>query len=91
MLLLQVLVLCFAVFLGSWTPSSFNIGYSSGSVAMDGMSLFNNPRLLQPGIKMGPSIQDAKVDQYSTPASKYVCDLFLLNSVHAVDWRREEG
>ncbi|XP_052709578.1 cyclic AMP-responsive element-binding protein 3-like protein 1 isoform X1 [Crassostrea angulata] len=67
---LMVLVLCFAVFLGSWTPSSFNIGYSSGSVAMDGMSLFNNPRLLQPGIKMGPSIQDAKVDQYSTPAMK---------------------
>ena len=65
-------MLCFAVFLGSWTPSSFNIGYSSGSGAVDGMSFFANPRLLQPGIKMGPSVQDAKVDLYSTPASKYV-------------------
>lgn len=67
---LMVLVLCFAVFLGSWTPSSFNIGYSSGSGAVDGLSFFANPRLLQPGIKMGPSVQDAKVDLYSTPAMK---------------------
>lgn len=67
---LMVLVLCFAVFLGSWSPSSFNIGYSSGSASMDRMSVFANPRLLQPGIKMGPSIQDAKVDTYSTPSMK---------------------
>lgn len=67
---LMVLVLCFAVFLGSWTPSSFNIGYSSGSAAMEGMSFFANPRLMEPGIKMGPSVQDAKVDIYSTPSMK---------------------
>ena len=44
------------------------------------MSFFANPRLLQPGIKMGPSVQDAKVDLYSTPASKYVWLVLLYRS-----------
>lgn len=70
---MQVLVLCFAVFLGNWTPSSLNIGYStSSSMSMNGgASLFSNPRLLQPSPRMGPSVQNPKVDAYSTPNSKY--------------------
>ncbi|XP_063403533.1 cyclic AMP-responsive element-binding protein 3-like protein 2 isoform X3 [Mytilus trossulus] len=69
---LMVLVLCFAVFLGNWTPSSLNIGYStSSSMSMNGgASLFSNPRLLQPSPRMGPSVQNPKVDAYSTPNMK---------------------
>ena len=68
---LMVLVLCFAVFLGNWTPSSLNIGYSTSSSMMNGgASLFSNPRLLQPAPRMRPSVQNAKVDAYSTPNMK---------------------
>lgn len=67
---LMVLVLCFAVFLGNWTPSSLNIGYSTSSSMMNGGALFSNPRLLQPSPMMGPSVQNAKVDAYSTPNMK---------------------
>lgn len=68
---LMVLVLCFAVFLGNWTPSSLNIGYSTSSSMMNGgVSFFSNPRLLTPAPRMGPAVQDAKVDVYSTPNMK---------------------
>lgn len=78
---MQVLVLCFAVFLGNWTPSSLNIGYStSSSMSMNGgASLFSNPRLLQPSPRMGPSVQNPKVDAYSTPNSKYGVKGYMYN------------
>ncbi|XP_060076354.1 cyclic AMP-responsive element-binding protein 3-like protein 2 [Ylistrum balloti] len=67
---LMVLVLCFAVFLGGWNPSSLNVGYSSGSHAMHTAAFFGNPRMMQPSPRMGPPLQDAKVDAYSTPNMK---------------------
>lgn len=67
---LMVLVLCFAVFLGGWNPSSLNVGYSSGSRAMHTAAFFGNPRMMQPSPRMGPPLQDAKVDAYSTPNMK---------------------
>ncbi|KAK3097662.1 hypothetical protein FSP39_011872 [Pinctada imbricata] len=67
---LMVLVLCFAIFLGSWSPSSLNIGYSYGHAPVDGASFFANPRLMNPSPMIGPSVQNAKVDAYTTPNMK---------------------
>ena len=58
--LLQVLVLCFAMFLGSWSPTTM-IGYKQiGPVAMP----TNNK------VPMGPEPKDPTVDVYATPNSK---------------------
>ena len=69
LLLLQVLVLCFAVFLGSWTPTSLNIGYSKPG--LPNTMPFANPQLVKPSPMMGPQIEGAKVDAYCTPPSEY--------------------
>ncbi|KAK3602981.1 hypothetical protein CHS0354_016796 [Potamilus streckersoni] len=70
---LMVLVLCFAVFLGSWSPS-LNLGYSSSSANMAvpgyGVPFVGSPQLLKPSPMMGPAVESAKVDSYSTPNMK---------------------
>lgn len=65
---LMVLVLCFAVFLGSWTPTSLNIGYSKPGLPSN--MPFANPQLVSPSPMMGPQIEGAKVDAYCTPPMK---------------------
>ena len=67
---LQVLVLCFAVFLGSWCPTSLNIGYSTSNPGHSTPMLFSNPQMAKPSPMMGPPIEGAKVDAYCTPNSK---------------------
>lgn len=68
---LMVLVLCFAVFLGGWSPSSLNIGYSSQSrLSSSHDTLFSNPQLMQPSPRMGPHLQDPKVGSYDTPIKR---------------------
>ena len=65
----QVLVLCFAIFLGgSWSPSSLNIGYSS-SAPMPSYTYLSPLKHTGP---MGPELKDVRVDAdaYSTPNSK---------------------
>ncbi|KAL3881804.1 hypothetical protein ACJMK2_028196 [Sinanodonta woodiana] len=70
---LMVLVLCFAVFLGSWSPS-LNFGYSASSTKMAvpgyGVPFVGGPQLLKPSPMMGPAVESAKVDSYSTPNMK---------------------
>lgn len=68
---LMVLVFCFAVFLGSWTPSSLNIGYSTAKPGLPTSALYTvNPQLVKPAPMMGPHIGGAKVDSYCTPPMK---------------------
>jgi len=58
---LMVLVLCFAVLMGSWSPmASFSIGYRSSNSAVPVAS--NQHKL-----PMGPSIKNPTVDSYQTP------------------------
>ena len=64
-----MLVLCFAVFLGTWSPISLSIGYrQSGGVAVPAPSL-NQMSSMGPA---GPAVKDATVDAYSTPNCKYI-------------------
>ena len=67
-LLLQVLVLCFAVFLGSWSPTSLNIGYSTSKPTYTQPAIY--PQTAKPSPFMGPPIEGARVDAYCTPNSK---------------------
>ncbi|XP_046332115.2 cyclic AMP-responsive element-binding protein 3-like protein 1 isoform X2 [Haliotis rufescens] len=67
---LMVLVLCFAVFLGSWSPTSLNIGYSPGARAVSPVFL-QKPDHIRPTPDHGPSIGNAKVNgDYATPNMK---------------------
>lgn len=63
-------MLSFAVFLGSWAPTSLNIGYSSPSSNADPI-FYSNPRPMHPSPAMGPQLQNVRVDDYNTPSSKY--------------------
>lgn len=66
---LMVVVLSFAVFLGSWAPTSLNIGYSSPASNADPI-FYSNPRPLHPSPAMGPRLQNVRVDDYNTPSMK---------------------
>lgn len=66
---LMVVVLSFAVFLGSWAPTSLNIGYSSPSSNADPI-FYSNPRPMHPSPAMGPQLQNVRVDDYNTPSIK---------------------
>lgn len=79
--MLQVLVLCFAVFLGGSGvgPSSLNVGYSGvGPAALS----FQQPGPLRPQPNMGPGparVEDT-ADDYTTPNCKcwkVVCGLCM--------------
>ncbi|WAR08588.1 CR3L1-like protein [Mya arenaria] len=68
---LMVLVLCFAVFVGSWSPVSLNVGYgSSHSAGLKNDLPFANPQLVKPAPMMGPQLEAARVDAYCTPPMK---------------------
>jgi len=71
--ILQVLVLCFAVFVGSWSPSSLNVGYGSSSGRPVALS-FSNPQLVKPSPMMGPQLEGARVEAYCTPPSEWDAD-----------------
>ncbi|XP_050390447.1 cyclic AMP-responsive element-binding protein 3-like protein 2 isoform X2 [Patella vulgata] len=64
---LMVLVLCFAVFLGGWSSTSLNVGYSLGPHVP---SFLAKPSVVVPSPAMKPSIARAQVDDYSTPNLK---------------------
>jgi len=58
---LMVLVLCFAVLMGSWSPmASLSIGYRPSNSAV---SVASN----QHKLPMGPSVRNPTVDSYNTP------------------------
>jgi len=67
-----VLVLFFAVFVGTWSPLTWSVGYSSGrsSVATGQPSQSPSPLNLPAEQAMGPDIQQPISDPYSTPNSK---------------------
>ena len=68
-------MLFFAVFLGSWSPMTWSIGYSR---ILSTTSLASDPNTnailkVVPALgdsAMGPDVQDATVDPYTTPNSK---------------------
>ena len=72
--LFQVLVMCFAVFLGSWSPSSLSIGYSSVSSVPIPVAPQQHP---VSGLGVAPQQPQAKdptvgaYGAYATPNSKY--------------------
>ena len=66
----QVLVLFFAVFVGTWSPLTWSVGYSSSSVAAGQPSQIPSPINLPAEQAMGPDIQKPMSDPYSTPNSK---------------------
>ncbi|XP_014786340.2 cyclic AMP-responsive element-binding protein 3-like protein 2 [Octopus bimaculoides] len=65
---LMVVVLSFAVFLGSWAPTSLNIGYSSPSNQPD--IFYSNPRPMHPSPSMGPQLQNVRVADYPSHSMK---------------------
>lgn len=64
---LMVLVLFFAVFVGTWSPLTWSVGYSSSSVAAGQPSQSPSPLNLPAEQVMGPDIQKPMSDPYSTP------------------------
>lgn len=68
--LLQVLVLCFAVFLGGFGPTSLNIGYTGAGPST---LVFQQPSPLRPQPNMGPGVVRAQdtSDAYATPNCKW--------------------
>lgn len=83
---LMVLVLCFAVFLGSWTPTSLNIGYSTSKPGLPNHLPFASPQLVKPSPMMGPQIEGAKVDAYCTPPMKSRVLMSLRGEQDDLDW-----
>jgi cyclic AMP-responsive element-binding protein 3 len=83
---LMVLVFCFAVFLGSWHPSSLNIGYSTAKPGLPTSNLYSNPQLVKPSPMMGPHIGGAKVDSYCTPPMKSRVLMSLRGEQDDVTW-----
>ncbi len=80
----QVLVLCFAVFLGSWSPLSWSIGYGRvSSGAAPAVPLTPSPAPLVGPI--GPQVE-TETDAYATPNSKTARTLYfficVLNENH---------
>lgn len=86
----QVLVLCFAVFLGSWAPTSLNIGYSNSRSSSGGDIFFQSPRLSRPSPAMGPQLKNVHVDAYSTSNCKYLLNVvsktFCLSCISTLFW-----
>ncbi|PVD29082.1 hypothetical protein C0Q70_11679 [Pomacea canaliculata] len=66
---LMVLVLCFAVFLGGFGPTSLNIGYTGAGPST---LVFQQPSPLRPQPNMGPGVVRAQdtSDAYATPNLK---------------------
>lgn len=83
---LMVLVLCFAVFLGSWTPNSLNIGYSSSKPGLPTSTLFTHPQLVKPSPMMGPQLEGAKVDAYCSPPMKSRVLMSLRGEMDDLTW-----
>ncbi|KAL4232456.1 cAMP response element binding [Mactra antiquata] len=83
---LMVLVLCFAVFLGSWTPTSLNIGYSTSKPGLPNNLPFTSPRLVKPSPMMGPQLEGAKVDAYCTPPMKSRVLMSLRGEQDDLNW-----
>lgn len=83
---LMVLVLCFAVFLGSWTPTSLNIGYSTAKPGLPNNLPFASPQLVRPSPMMGPQIEGAKVDAYCTPPMKSRVLMSLRGEQDDLNW-----
>ncbi|XP_052241716.1 cyclic AMP-responsive element-binding protein 3-like protein 1 isoform X1 [Dreissena polymorpha] len=84
---LMVLVLCFAVFMGSWSPSSLNVGY--GVPKPNGLPVnmpFANPQLVKPAPLMGPHLAGAKVDAYCTPPMKSRVLMSLRGEQDDLNW-----
>lgn len=83
---LMVLVLCFAVFVGSWTPTSLNIGYSTSKPGLPNHLPFASPQLVKPSPMMGPQIEGAKVDAYCTPPMKSRVLMSLRGEQDDLNW-----
>lgn len=72
---LMVLVLFFAVFMGTWSPMTWSIGYGriSSTTSLNSDPNPNSILKVVPAMvdsPIGPDIQDATVDAYSTPNMK---------------------
>lgn len=81
---LMVLVLCFAVFLGSWSPTSLNIGYSTSKPTYTQPPIY--PQMAKPSPMMGPPIAGAKVDAYCTPNMKSRVLMSLRGEQDDLNW-----
>lgn len=81
-------MLFFAVFLGSWSPMSLNIGYGSTSVMPGGPN--GQPSVLAKHIPEGsspmvPNGKDARVGPYQTLSGKLgSCGFFLVKGFYLV-------
>ncbi|XP_041354081.1 cyclic AMP-responsive element-binding protein 3-like protein 1 [Gigantopelta aegis] len=81
---LMVLVLCFAVFLGGWSPTSLNIGYSASSAVSP--VFMSKPEFVRPAPAFGPAVGKADIeDDYSTPNMKSRMLLSLKDDVEEED------
>lgn len=81
---LMVLVFCFAVFLGGWSPTSLNIGYSASKPAYSSPVIY--PQLVKPAPMMGPPVEGAKVDAYCTPNMKSRVLMSLRGEQDDLNW-----
>ena len=64
----MVLVVFFAVFLGTWSPVSLNVGYSNFQEAPKNIHMHTLINKLDSVSLIGPKIQDATTgESYSTP------------------------